>query len=58
MKEKYGVDAVERDFKSGQKVHALLSVPGNTPSSRFFGPYVIGKKLNDLNYIIVTPNRQ
>ena len=42
----------------GQKVLALLSVPGHTLSSRFFGSFVIEKKLNDLNYIIVTPGKR
>ena len=58
MKEKYDIDAVERSFEPGQKVLALLPVPGNTLYSRFFGPYVIEKKLNDLNYILVTPDRR
>lgn len=58
MKKKYDVDAVERSFKPGQKVLALLPVPGNTLYSRFFGPYVIEKKLNNLNYIVVTPDRR
>jgi len=47
MKKKYDVDAVERNFKPGQKVLALLPVPGNPLNSRFFGPYVI-QKLSDL----------
>ena len=47
MKQKYDVDAVERNFKPGQKVLALLPVPGNPLNSRFFGPYVI-QKLSDL----------
>ena len=58
MKEKYDIDAVERSFEPGQKVLALLPMPGNTLYSRFFGPYVIEKKLNDLNYMLVTPDRR
>ena len=58
MKERYDVDAVERSFKPGQKVLAMLPVPGNPLRSRFFGPYEIQKKLNDLNYIVVTPDRR
>ena len=58
MKERYDVDAVERIFKPGQKVLAMLPVPGNPLRSRFFGPYEIQKKLNDLNYIVVTPDRR
>ena len=52
------VDAVERNFKPGQKVLALLPVPGNPLNSRFFGPSVIQKKLIDLNYVVVTPERR
>jgi len=57
IKKKYDVDAVEHNFKPGQKVLALLPVPANPLNSRFFGPYVIEKKLSDLNYVVVTPDR-
>ena len=36
----------------------MLPVPGNPLNSRFFGPYVIQKKLSDLNYVVVTPDRR
>ena len=52
------LDAVERSFKPGQKVLAMLPVPGNPLRSRFFGPYEVQKKLNGLNYTIVTPDRR
>ena len=58
MKKKYDVDAVERNFKPGQKVLALLAVAGNPLNSRFFGPYVIEKRLSDLNYVVVAPDRR
>ena len=51
MKNKYDVDAVERNFKPEQKVLALLPVPGNPLNSRFLGP-------EDLNHVVGTPNRQ
>ena len=57
MKKKYDVEAVERSFKPGQKVLVLLPVPGNPLHSRFFGPYVIQKKISNLNYVVVTPDR-
>ena len=47
QKENYDVDAVERDFKSGEKALALLPVPRNKRNCRRFGPYVTEKKLND-----------
>ena len=48
LKEKYDVDAVERDLKSGEKALAFLWVPRNKLNCRFFGPYVTEKKVNDL----------
>ena len=56
MQKKSNVDAVERSFKPGQKVLALLPVP-STEYVRFFGPYVIQKKISNLNYVVVTPDR-
>ena len=57
MMKKYDVDAVEHNFKPGQKVLALLRAPGNLLNFRSFGPYVIQKKLSTLNYL-VTPDRR
>ena len=48
LKENYDVDAVESDFKSGEKALALLPVPRNKRNCKRFGPYVTEKKLNDL----------
>ena len=58
VEEKYDADIAERNFQPGLKVLALLPVPGNTLSCRFFVPYVIEKKLNDLSYTIVTPDKR
>ena len=58
MKKKYDVDTVELNFKPGQKVLALLPVPGDLLNVRFFGPYVIERKLSDLNYVVVNPDRR
>ena len=33
-------------------------IVGNTLNWIFFGPYVIEKKLNNLNYIVVTPDKR
>ena len=57
MKSKYDLNTVIRTFKPGQKILALLPVSGNPLSVRYFGPYVIDKKLSDLNYAVVTPDR-
>ena len=58
VEERYDADIAERNFQPGLKVLALLPVPGNTLSCRFFVPYVIEKKLNDLSYTIVTPDKR
>ena len=57
MKSKYDLNTVIRTFKPGQKILALLPVSGNPLSARYFGPYIIDKKLSDLNYAVVTPDR-
>ena len=58
MKSRYDFNSVSRTFKPGQKVLALLPVSGNPLSARYFGPYLVDKKLSDLNYVIVTPDRR
>ena len=40
MKARYDLDSVERKFEPGQKVLALLPVPGSPLQARFFGPCV------------------
>lgn len=53
MKERCDVDAEE--LNSGEKVHTLFPALSNELHSRLVGPYLI-EKLNDLNYIMVTPD--
>ena len=48
----------KRSFKSGDKVLALLPIPGRPLQTRYFGPYTVEKKASDLNYIITTPFRR
>lgn len=47
MKEKYDVHAVERDFKPGQKVLALLPVPSNKP--------YVEKSIHLVNVVVSEP---
>ena len=47
MKSRYDLNTVIRPFKPGQKVLALLPVSGNPLRARYFGPYVIDKKLKE-----------
>jgi hypothetical protein len=58
MKEKYDKNSVQRSFQIGDKVLAFLPVPGAPLHARYFGPYVVEKKENELNYVIVTPDRR
>ena len=57
MKAKYDNHVIDRKFKPGDKVLALLPIPGRPLQARYFGPYTIDKKTIDLNYIIITPGR-
>ena len=54
MKARYDLDSVERKFEPGQKVLALLPVPGSPLQATFFGPYVVEKKLR----VIVSKNQR
>ena len=58
MKARYDNHVIDRKFKPGDKVLALLPIPGRPLQARDFGPYTIDKKTSDLNYIINTPGRR
>ena len=58
MKARYDNHVIDRKFKPGDKVLALLPIPGRPLKARYFGPYTIDKKTSDLNYIINTPGRR
>ena len=58
MKARYDNHVIDRKFKPGDKVLALLPIPGRPLQARYFGPYTIDKKTSDLNYIINTPERR
>ena len=58
MKARYDNHVIDRKFKPGDKVLALLPIPGRPLQARYFGPYTINKKTSDLNYIINTPGRR
>ena len=57
MKATYDNHVIDRKFKPGDKVFALLPIPGRPLQARYFGPCTIDKKKSDLNYIINTPGR-
>ena len=58
MKQRYDQNSVSRSFKPGDKVLALLPVPGRPLQARYFGPYIVDKKMSDLNYVLQTPDRR
>ena len=55
MKARYDNHVIDRKFEPGDKVLALLPIPGRPLQAR---PYTIDKKTSDLNYIINTPGRR
>ena len=57
MKIRYDENAKDRNFEPGDKVLALLPIPGRPLQARYYGPYTVDKKLSDVNYIVNTPGR-
>ena len=51
-------NAQNRNFEPGDKVLALLSIPGKPLQARYYGHYTIDKKLSDVNYTVNTPGRR
>ena len=45
-------------FKPGDKVLVLFPLRSNPLPARFHGPYEIYSKVNDLNYVVKTPDRR
>ena len=43
---------------SGDRVLALLPIPGKQLQARYYGPYTVDKKISDVNYIVNTPGRR
>ena len=58
MKLRYDESAQDRHFEPGDKVLALLPIPGKPLQARYYGPYTVDKKLSDVNYIVNTPGRR
>lgn len=58
MKSKYDKQAVVRSFQPGDEVLVLLPVPGSSLSARFFGPYVVKKRMSETDYMLCTPDRK
>ena len=58
MKLHYDENAQDRNFEPGDKVLALLPIPGKPLQARYYGPYTVDKKLSDVNYTVNTPGRR
>ena len=42
----------------GDRVLALLPIPGKTLQARYYVPYTADKKVSNVNYIVNTPGRR
>ena len=58
MKSQYDKKVKSRVFSEGDKVLVLLPIPGNPLKATFSGPWKIGKKISDINYLVETPERR
>ena len=57
MKTWYDKRAKSRHFNVGDQVLVLLPIPRQPLQAQYFGPYTIMKKVNDVDYIVNTPDR-
>ena len=55
MKLHFDENAQNKKFDPGDKVIALLPIPGRPLQARYYGPYTVEKKLS---YIVNTPGRR
>ena len=58
MKVYYDRKARARTFCKGDKVLVLLPIVSDPLSAKFHGPYTVSKKIDDLNYVVETPDRR
>ena len=58
MKRWYDENAKERKFVPGDRVLALLPIPGKTLQARYYGPYTVDKKISHVNYLVNAPGRR
>ena len=53
----YDENALNRHFEPGDKILALLPIPGKPLQAIYYGPYTSDKKLSDVNYIVEQKKR-
>uniref|UniRef100_A0A3B3Q649 Gypsy retrotransposon integrase-like protein 1 n=1 Tax=Paramormyrops kingsleyae TaxID=1676925 RepID=A0A3B3Q649_9TELE len=58
MKSRFDQKSVQRAFKPGDQVLVLLPLPGSALQAKFSGPYAIGSKLSETDYVVKTPDRR
>ena len=58
IKKRYDRQTIVREFREGDEV--LMLIPGKVQpfDGRFQGPYVIEKRVDNLNYLVKTPDRR
>ena len=54
----YDENAQDRNFEPGDKVFALLPIPGKPLQATYYGPYTVDKKLSEVNNIVNTSGRR
>ena len=57
MKVWYDRKAKQQSFKPGDQVLLLLPISGHPLQARYHGPYVVERKVNDVDYVVCTPDR-
>ena len=58
MKVWYDRKAKQRSFNPGDQVLMLLPIAGHPLQARYHGPYVVERKVNDVDYVVCTPDRR
>ena len=58
MKVWYDKKARYREFNPGDKVLVLLPIHGNPLQARYSGPYTIERKVNEVDYVVNTPDHR
>ena len=58
MKGYYDRKAQYRSFQPGEEVLVLLPMQGQPLAARYSGPYVVERRVGELDYIVATPDRR
>ncbi|XP_067685776.1 uncharacterized protein [Haliotis asinina] len=56
-KARFDRKAQDRQFEAGDKVLLYLPIPKSPLKVKYFGPYTVKRRVNDLGYVINTPDR-